>query len=524
MLITHRYLHLPVTTGAPSRRVALAVAGGPTREFDLELATDGPGDFRPFVDLGAWLGAQLTLTVDGQPAEITHLAFGDEIEGHQTLYREALRPQFHFTTRRGWINDPNGLCWLDGEWHLFFQHNPYGINWGNMHWGHAVSPDLLHWRELPIAVYPDAHGTCWSGSAVVDHDNTAGFGDGAMVLIYTAGGPAPCSQCLAVSPDGRQFTPYAANPVLPNIYDSNRDPKVYWHEGSGRWVMALYVDVPKPDLEGVTQTIQFFGSPNLKDWTHLSTLPGFYECPDWFELEVGASGERRWVVFAANGDYLVGDFDGAVFTPCQPLAKADWGKHRYAAQTFAEVPPADGRRIYIPWMNGGSYPGMPFNQQMGIPCELTLRRDGDRIALCKWPIRELAGLTAREQAWTDLELDAEGLALAEVGGELLDIELEFEPGTAAAVELTAAGQTIAWRAPGSLSCLGAEAPCPPEAGAVALRAVLDRASIEVFGQRGRWPLTSCFVPAGEAATPRLRAVGGPVRVTRLAARELRGVW
>jgi fructan beta-fructosidase len=195
--------------------------------------------------------------------------------GRGTLYREPLRPQFHFSARRGWNNDPNGLSFYEGEYHLFFQHNPYGWGWGKMHWGHATSRDLLRWTEHGDLLFPDAMGPMFSGSAVVDWKNSTGFGAGAippLVPIYTAAGH-PTTQCLAFSADGRAFTKYNRNPILGQIAEGNRDPKVFWHEPTRRWVMVLYVGFPEPgkvDADGRQarrDTIYILNSPDLKNWT-----------------------------------------------------------------------------------------------------------------------------------------------------------------------------------------------------------------------------------------------------------------
>jgi fructan beta-fructosidase len=212
----------------------------------------------------------------------------DTIERPANLYQESLRPQFHFSSQRGWLNDPNGLVYYRGEYHLFYQHNPYGWTARNMQWGHAVSRDLVHWEELDTAIQPDARGWIWSGSAVIDWDNTSGLGkDGQppMVLFYTAAGN-PFTQCLVYSLDGRTFTKYEGNPIVPQITPGNRDPKVIWYEPTKSWVMTLYVSEPVPTSlnGGQRNAIYFLTSHNLKDWAISSTIEGFFECPDLFEL------------------------------------------------------------------------------------------------------------------------------------------------------------------------------------------------------------------------------------------------
>jgi len=303
--------------------------------------------------------------------------------GDEPLYQETYRPQFHFTPKTNWTNDPNGLMYYKGEYHLFFQHNPFGINWGHMTWGHAVSPDMVHWTQLDHAIHPDELGTIFSGSGVVDWGNTAGFQTGeeaVLVCIYTsAGGTSPESegrpftQSIAYSNDrGRTWTQYEGNPVLGHIAGSNRDPKVIWHEPTGKWVMALFLD---------GHDYALFGSPDLKEWTRLSDVhvEGASECPDFFELPVdGDPASTRWVFWGASGNYLLGSFDGTSFTPEGESLRSNWGAHCYAAQTWSDIPPSDGRRLQIAWMAKGEYPGMPFNQQMSFPRELTLRTTPDR--------------------------------------------------------------------------------------------------------------------------------------------------
>ncbi len=271
------------------------------------------------------------------------------------LYDETYRPQFHFTARANWLNDPNGLVYDQGEYHLFFQHNPTGIEWGNMTWGHATSRDLVHWEQLPNAIEPDPLGTIFSGSAVVDRHNSAGFQVGSrppLVAIYTAAGDTspeskgqPFTQCLAYSNDrGRTWTKYDGNPVLNHIVGGNRDPKVIWHAPTQRWIMALYLDGNEFGL---------FSSPDLKHWEPIQTLalPDCSECPDFFPLPVdGDKNHIKWVFTAANGHYLIGSFDGAKFTQEGGPFAADYGANYYAVQTYSDLPESDGRRIQVAWM------------------------------------------------------------------------------------------------------------------------------------------------------------------------------
>jgi sucrose-6-phosphate hydrolase SacC (GH32 family) len=439
------------------------------------------------------------------------------------LYGETYRPQFHFTAQKGWLNDPNGLVHYKGEWHLFFQHNPVGNVWGNMTWGHAVSTDLLRWKQLPHAIERDELGDIWSGTAVVDAENTAGFGAGALVLFYTAAGGQsakskgkPFTQCIAYSTDGRTFTKFEGNPVLKNVAGDNRDPKVFWHGPTKKWVMALWVPV-KAGKE-TKNTIQFFGSSNLKEWTYLSRIEGLYECPDILELAVDGDGaKKKWVLFGADGQYFVGSFDGTTFTPDGKLQPSDWGANFYAAQVFSNVP--DGRQILIGWMRNGKYPRMPFNQQMGIPVELSLRTTPAGVRLCKWPVKEVETLVARER---DLGKVTGKAALVEGAVDGLDLEVAFEAKEGAGVAFELGGAKVAWKG-GKLTVGSSVAELKGVAGPkVRLRMLVDRTSVEVFQDGGVVTVSNCFLPKGERRAEVVVDEG--VEVSALKVRELKSVW
>ncbi len=443
------------------------------------------------------------------------------------LYNETYRPQFHFTPRRNWTNDPNGLVFYKGEYHLFFQHNPKGIDWGNMTWGHAVSRDLVHWAQLADAIEPDRLGTIFSGSAVVDWNDTAGFQTGQekpIVAIYTsAGGTSPESrgqpfaQSIAYSNDcGRTWTKYAKNPVLGHIVASNRDPKVVWHAPTKAWIMTLFKD---------GNVYAFFSSPDLKRWTHLHdiTVAGCGECPDFFEMPVdGDPKKTKWVWTAANGHYLVGSFDGKRFTAETGPHRADWGGNYYAVQTYGDIPPSDGRRIQIAWMNGGKYPGMPFNQQMSFPCELRLRMFPEGLRICRLPVKEIETLHEKEVARADRTLKPGENLLAGVAGELFDVRAEVELGDAAGFGFKLRGQPVHYAVKDKkLTCLGHSGPLEPSGNRVKLQILLDRTSIEVFGNDGKLSMTSCFLPKLTDRDLEVYAVGGSVKVVSLSVFPLR---
>ena len=445
------------------------------------------------------------------------------------LYNETYRPQFHFSAKKNWLNDPNGLVFYAGEYHLFFQYNPFGIEWGNMHWNHAVSKDLVHWEELPIALEPDAHGTCFSGSAVIDWNNSAGFQTGdekVLVAIYT-GAPVPeveggpkFTQCLAYSNDrGRTWTKYDKNPVLEHIIGGNRDPKVQWHAPSKQWVMALYLD---------KQDYALFGSKDLKSWARLCDVhvPDCSECPDFFELHVdGDAGQSKWLFLGANGNYLIGTFDGKTFKSESGPHRGDYGANFYAIQSYSNIPEADGRRIQIAWMNGGKYPEMPFNQQMSFPCELTLRTLPEGLRVCRWPVREIEGLRDQEATLSERVVGPDETIAAGIKGELLDIEAEFALADAPEFGLKVRGEEVTYSAKdATVSCLGKTAPLKPVDGRIRLRVLADRTSLEVFGNGGAISMSSCFLPRSDERSVEAFARGGKANVVSLCVHTLRSAW
>ncbi len=433
-------------------------------------------------------------------------------------YDELYRPQFHFTPHKNWINDVNGPVFYKGVYHLFYQHNPFGIEWGNMHWGHAVSRDLVHWSELPLALKPDSHGTCFSGTAAVDWNNSAGLAQGpekTLVILYS-GVPVPTPpgsavQCLAYSNDaGNTWKTWERNPVLPHIVGSNRDPKIFWHAPTKQWAMALYLD--KHDYA-------FFTSPDLKTWTRQSTFvhQTATECPDVFELPLeGSPATRKWIFLGGNGHYYIGAFDAKTFTPESGPFPIDSGANFYASQVWSDIPPADGRTVQMAWMRGGKYPNMPFNQQMSFPCELRLRKFSDGLRVCRTPVREIASLRGREHRWRNLRVKPGANPLAELRGDLFEIEAEME---AQDIEFTIRGQALRIAA-GKISCLGTTADLGPVQGRLSLQVLIDRSSVEVFANQGRVSLSNCFLPQPENKS---LAVSSPTaaRLASLTVRELR---
>lgn len=516
--VESRYLHLPVKNGAPKRRVKITSEGRTVREFEITLADAAP-DFWVFTDLEGLKGKTIAVEVDRLPGDSTALAKlvqAAEVPDAANLYAEKHRPQFHFTSRRGWLNDPNGLVYTRGEYHLYYQHNPYGWDWGNMHWGHAVSPDLVHWKEQPIALYPREFGDwAFSGSAVVDAENTSGFrkGDGELlVAAYTSTGRG---ECIVYSNDGgRTWTEYEGNPV---VRHQGRDPRLLWHAPSRRWVMALY------DEPNGARDITFYTSPDLKKWEFASRIGGFFECPDLFALPVdGKAGQEKWVVYGADGQYLVGNFDGREFHPDGPKHKV-WHGNFYAAQTYSNAP--EGRRIQIGWGNGITFPRMPFNQQMTVPVELTLRTTAAGPRLFAEPVRELEKLRKDRHSRKDLVLKTEETPLDRATGDLFELRLDLEPGAAATTGLEIRGMPVLYSAAkGELTCGKVTAPVALDKGRLRLHVLVDRGSVEVFTNDGAVAISAAAIPPDAAEGIKLISRGGAATVRKLEWWELKSAW
>jgi fructan beta-fructosidase len=510
------FLNLPVKNGAPKRRMQVLVDGKPVRIFDIELANGEP-DFWTFTELDAYRGKTATLVVDRLPESSRGLAAieqADQIRDAETLYREKLRPQFHFTPKRGWNNDPNGLVYYQGEWHLFYQHNPYGCHWANMHWGHAVSHDLVHWRELPIALYPwtMAKDHCFSGSAAVDWNNTAGFQTGKEKVLVAAFTDTGCGESIAYSNDrGRSWTCWPGNPVVKH---SGRDPKIVWYAPGKHWVMAMFDSRPP-----YGNNIAIATSTDLKHWTIQSHIPGFYECPEIFPLPVdGDKTNTRWVVYAADARYTIGRFDGKVFTPEQQgKQQVHWGNY-YASQTFNDSP--EGRKIQIGW-GRIEMPGMPFNQMMTFPCELTLRTTPEGIRMFARPVKEIETLHARSHVCQDAVLTADKPLRVPVAGDLFDIRAEFQVGSAKALGLTIGGRKIVYDvAQKTLEGM----PLSPVDGKIQIQLLVDRSSLEVCGNQGRVYQTCEFRAAGPIQAVQAWSDGAEARLLRLEVHELKSAW
>lgn len=434
-----QYLLLPVEDGAPDASVTVTAEGHAPRTFRIALARTRTDSRVPF-DLSDYSGSEVRIEATNCPYDALcwqQLACKNDFRpGNDPRFR----PRYHHAPTWGWMNDPNGMVWYDGEYHLFFQRNPYGSRWENMTWGHSVSRDLLHWEQLSDVLEPDSLGAMFSGCCVVDHDDTAGFGKEALVAIYTAAGQRQ-TQCLAYSTDrGRTFTKYAGNPVLTSPRPDFRDPKVFRHEPTKRWVMVL----------AAGQGMEFYSSADLKEWRFESRFgegygshAGIWECPDLFPLDTG-NGEQKWVLLCSLGtesgskvQYFTGDFDGCIFTPDTPCERIRWmdeGRDHYATVTWSNAP--DGRRIALGWMNNWQYanhvPTRIFRGINTLPRELSLRRKAGEWRLVTVPVSETERLcgSAREEGPVEVGSEYNPQTIPGKNDGCWRLELEFADITA----------------------------------------------------------------------------------------------
>jgi len=533
--VTKPVLNFPLKTGAARHYIELVVDGKQVRAMDVELATDDDIDYWVVTDLSPWLGKELLIRTRQHPLGNAHvldrISVEDGIRDADDLYREALRPQFHFSSKRGWINDTNGLIYYDGEYHLYYQHNPYGWDHSrndyNKTWGHAVSTDLVHWTELAGAIHPDHLGTIYSGSAVLDKDNSTGFQtnkEKPIVAVYTsAGGRSPWSegklfsQSISYSNDrGRTFTTYKGNPVLPNIEYINRDPKTIWYEPTGKWVMVLHFD---------GRAMAFFTSDDLKTWEKQSEFksPYLVDCPELFQLAVdGDEDNKKWIIYGGPGAYYVGDFDGKEFKPETGITEYSRGNCFYASQTFSNIP--KGRRVQMAW---GVIPmeGMPFNQQLLFPVELTLHTTDEGLRMFAYPVKEIESIHAKEHTWTDVQLKPGQNILSGVKGELFDIDAEFDTGDADEFGFLINGFSVKYNVDkNQLSCGDSKAKLKSIDGKIRLRILVDRVSIEVFANDGRIYMPIRAIPEPDERMLEVFTKGGKIKISSLKIHELKSIW
>ena len=531
-----KYLLLPVEETAPDVRISMIINNEEVKWLDVRLAMHKVDYFVP-VDISSYSGRTISCKFKLQTNDPLHTNFSPEntvcckemrlSDTFDTANREKYRPTYHFSPLYGWMNDPNGMVYKDGEYHLFYQYNPYGSQWGNLSWGHAITKDLVNWKHLPVAIAPDALGTIFSGSAVVDYDNTAGFGAGAIVAIYTQSSDRQVQSIAYSTDNGRSFTKYENNPVLVSEVCDFRDPKVFWHAETHRWIMVL----------AVGQEMQIFSSPNLKDWTFESRFGegqgahgGVWECPDLFELPVEGTNDKKWVLLCnlnpggpfggSATQYFVGSFNGKEFVNESPSKTKwmDWGKDHYATVTWSDAP--DNRRIAIAWMSNWQYandvPTSQYRSPNSVPRDLSLFAVDGEIYLKSAPSPELLKLrdiskkrsfkvsgtrTVKEmipgnEGAYEIELtiknqhaDIIGFRLYNDKGEEVDMQYDMKENKfsmdrrkSGDVSFNENFPTLTWTA--------------IESGRneLKLRLFVDKSSVEAFGDGGRFAMTNQVFP------------------------------
>jgi fructan beta-fructosidase len=489
----------------------------------------------------------------------------------QDGYDEPWRPQFHFTPPKNFMNDPNGLVFYKGEYHLFYQYNPQGTQWGHMSWGHAVSADMLHWKNLPVAMPEQPDYMIYSGSAAVDWHNSSGLcrGEGraepsCLVAIYTAAGKDWQRQNLMFSNDrGRTWTNFDGNPVADLQLPDFRDPKIFWYEPQQKWVMvAVAADEKKAVI---------LDSRDLKKWTLQSYFQagnkekGQWECPDLFELNIdGEPGRKKWVLVVnrnpgapAGGtgtEYFVGSFDGRTFVSEDPKNEelwADYGKDFYATNSFSDLPTSDGGRIWMGWISNWQYanrePTEAWRGAQSLPRELALKRYADGLRLVQSPIREAVKLRERQLFKIEdvpITKAREALQRQNVHGTTIEIEAEFAPGRAKEIGMRlrkgAGEETILGFASATKEVFvdrsksgvinfspdfsGRQQARERESARVKLPVLVDRSSLEIFGNDGEVVLTDRIYPSLGSAGFELYSNGSGGGVVSLSIWQLSSVW
>ena len=558
-----RYLLLPVQESTDDARINVLVDGNVAETIYVRLAKSKTDYTVPF-DLTPYKGHDVMLDVvipqsRGSVREAKDDACWRGIvlaDTFDTANREKYRPAFHHTPLYGWMNDPNGMFYKDGRWHLYYQYNPYGSKWQNMTWGHSVSSDLVNWEHLPEAIRPNGLGSVFSGSCAVDHDNTAGFGSDAVIALYTSAGTSQMQSLASSTDDGLTFNIYPSNPVL-TLESEARDPKVFWNDSTKEWNMIL--------AHALDHEMLIFTSPDMKSWTLQSSFGkglgaqgGVWECPDLFELPVAGTDEKKWVLlcninpdgpFGGSGtQYFVGDFDGKTFKADTDAAGnvstkwLDYGKDHYATVTWSDAP--DGRRVALGWMSNWQYaadvPTMQFRSANTLPREMGLFRAPDgEVYASSAPSPELEALRGKLAAKvkkTTVGRKARSFALPSENGGICEILMDIEASKAKTVNVVfsnSQGEKVVMQYDPAAATLSFDrtqsgitdfsegfpavtvTPTHEASGRIALRIFVDRSSMEVFGNDGEFVMTNLVFPRTPYTALSVSTEGGNAKVENL---------
>lgn len=529
-----KFLLLPIQDNAPEGKVNIVI----NNEFQLaqsmnvRLAREKVDSYVP-LDLSAYAGQHVSIDIAGMPSSSLcwkELKMSDSFD---MTNKESFRPVYHHTPAYGWMNDPNGMFYKDGVYHLYFQYNPYGSVWGNMHWGHSTSTDLAHWTFEGCAIVPDAWGAIFSGSCVVDHENTAGFGKDAIVAFYTSAKSTPWgdvqAESMAYSLDnGKTFTKYEGNPIVTSEEKDFRDPKVFWYAPGKHWCMIL----------AVGQHMEIYSSANLKDWKKESEFGamqgahgGVWECPDLVELPVEGTCEKKWVLICnlnpggpfggSAAQYFIGSFDGKKFVNEFPTQTKwmDWGKDNYATVTWNNAP--EGRCVALGWMSNWQYannvPTRQYRSANTIARDLTIYREGGELYLKSTPSKEIKKARGEKVSVPSFKVAGhhEVASLLKDNKGAYEIEMVIQNAGASKISfclLNEKGEKVSMyydvprkqfvmdRSKSGKVDFSSDFPAVTVAPATAdkemtLRLFVDRSSVEAFGEDGKFVMTNLVFPS-----------------------------
>ncbi len=531
--VTEDYLLLPIQDDAPEGKICVVKDNEQKGTLmNVRLARERVDSYVPFA-LSAYKGQHISIEIQGVPE--TALCWKElKLSGSFDMAnKESFRPVYHHTPAYGWMNDPNGMFYKDGVYHLYFQYNPYGSVWGNMHWGHSTSTDLMHWKFEGCAIVPDAWGAIFSGSCVVDHENTAGFGKEAVVAFYTSAKSTPWGdiqmQSMAYSLDnGKTFTKYEGNPILTSSEKDFRDPKVFWYAPGKHWVLIL----------AVGQHMEIYSSVNLKEWKKESEFGamqgahgGVWECPDLVEIPVEGTREKKWVLICnlnpggpfggSAAQYFVGSFDGKKFVNESPTQTKwmDWGKDNYATVTWNNAP--DGRCIALGWMSNWQYannvPTRQYRSANTLARDLTLYREGQELYLKSTPSSEVKKARGKKVSIPSFKVSEkhEMVNLFEEKQGAYEVEIVIQNTGASKIAfclLNDKGEKVSMyydlnrkqfvmdRSESGKVDFSKDFPAVTVAPVnvdkeLTLRLFVDRSSIEAFGEEGKFVMTNLVFPS-----------------------------
>ncbi len=522
-----KYIILPVNHKAEKRCLKFYENGKLICDLQIELDFIHP-DTEFYLNIQRFAGKELTLAAE--PELTLEIKKSDSKYPVEESYTGIFRPEFHFSAQRGWLNDPNGLVYYRGVYHMFYQHNPVGCKWGNMHWGHAASRDLVHWEEREPALYPDEMGTMFSGSAIVDNANVTGLKQNendVILLYYTAAGNTDAelsrsqsfTQCLAYSTDGgSSFQKYPGNPIIPHLEEENRDPKVIYDSEHDIYVMLLY-------LSGSRYLL--LTSHNLLDWKqmHEIRLAGDAECPDFYPLPVdGNQGNIKWILSGASDRYLIGSFDGKRFHPETEEKKLQYSRDSYAAQTWSDIPAEDGRRLRIGW-NRGELPTIPFHMSMNFPCEMKLQTFSGKACLCAYPVREIENIYG--EGYYDAKVKvtrSQGYSML-LTGKLYDIKLELSGASKGRFGISLFGLELHGDLRNNeLICLDDTAPLECFDQSVEIRMLMDVNNLEIFLNKGKAFLSVGHIPDYSNNKFMIEAYEDEIVIEKIKIVALKSIW